>query len=80
MPDGERRKPIDIEFCRTKVKVITSKNRTKIRYFLFVSARYLENESNPIFILFGIVLLYFHFSFYLERNIIINQTKLVHDI
>jgi hypothetical protein len=32
MPDGERRKPIDIEVCRTKVKVTTSKNRTKIRY------------------------------------------------
>jgi hypothetical protein len=29
MLDGERRKPIDIEVCRTKVKV-TSKNRTKI--------------------------------------------------
>jgi hypothetical protein len=25
MPDGERRKPIDIEVCRTKVKVTTSK-------------------------------------------------------
>jgi hypothetical protein len=32
MPDGERRKPVDIEVCRTKVKVTTSKNRTKIRY------------------------------------------------
>ena len=30
MPDGERRKPIDIEGRRTKVKVTTSKNRTKI--------------------------------------------------
>jgi hypothetical protein len=30
MPDGERRKPIDNEVCRTKVKVTTSKNRTKI--------------------------------------------------
>jgi hypothetical protein len=29
MPDGERRKPIDIEVCRTKFKVTTSKNRTK---------------------------------------------------
>ena len=28
--DGERRKPIDIEVCRTKIKVTTSKNRTKI--------------------------------------------------
>jgi hypothetical protein len=32
LPDGERRKPIDMEVCRTKVKVTTSKNRTKIRY------------------------------------------------
>jgi hypothetical protein len=30
MPDGERRKLIDIEICRSKVKVTTSKNRTKI--------------------------------------------------
>jgi hypothetical protein len=30
MPGGERRKPIDIEDCRTKVKITTSKNRTKI--------------------------------------------------
>ena len=32
MPDGERRKPIDIEVCtcRSKVKVTPSKNRTKI--------------------------------------------------
>jgi hypothetical protein len=29
-PDGERRKSIDIEVCRTKVKVTTSKNRTNI--------------------------------------------------
>jgi hypothetical protein len=29
MPDGERRKPIDIEDRRTKVKVTTSKNRKK---------------------------------------------------
>jgi hypothetical protein len=28
--DGERRKPIGNEVCRTKVKVTTSKNRTKI--------------------------------------------------
>jgi hypothetical protein len=33
MPDGERRKPIDIEVCWTKVKVTSSKNRTTIRYF-----------------------------------------------
>ena len=31
MPGGERRKPIDNEVCRTKVKVTTSKNKTKIR-------------------------------------------------
>jgi hypothetical protein len=30
MPDDERRKPVDSEVCRTKVKVTTSKNRTKI--------------------------------------------------
>ena len=30
MPGGERRKPIDIEDHRTKVKVTTSKNRTQI--------------------------------------------------
>ena len=27
MPDGEWRRPIDLEVCRTKVKVTTSKNR-----------------------------------------------------
>jgi hypothetical protein len=30
MPGGKRRKPIDIEDRRTKVKVKTSENRTKI--------------------------------------------------
>jgi hypothetical protein len=30
MLDGERGKPIDIEVCRTKVKITTSKNRTNI--------------------------------------------------
>jgi hypothetical protein len=30
MSDGKRRKPNDIELCRTKVKVTNSKNRTKI--------------------------------------------------
>ena len=30
MPDGRRRKPIDIEVCRTKVKVTTTKNKTNI--------------------------------------------------
>ena len=35
MPDGERKTPIDIEVCRTKVKVTTSKNRTNLILFLF---------------------------------------------
>ena len=50
MPDGERRKPIDIKVCRTKVKVTTSKNRTKIRYFfLFLHDKmYLENEMSDL--------------------------------
>jgi hypothetical protein len=30
MPGGERRKPIDNEDRRTKVKVTASKNRTKL--------------------------------------------------
>ena len=47
MPDVERRKPIDIEVCMTKVKVTTSKNRVKIRYFV-VSARYLKNEMSDL--------------------------------
>ena len=47
MADGERRKPIDIEVCRTKVKVTTSKNRTKLRYF-FCFARYLKNEMSDL--------------------------------
>ena len=47
MPDGERRKSIDIEVCRAKVKVTTSKNRAKIRYFV-VSARYLKNEMSDL--------------------------------
>ena len=50
MPDGERRKPIDNEVCRTKVKVTTSKNRTKIRYFfLFLHDKmYLKNEMSDL--------------------------------
>jgi hypothetical protein len=32
MPGGERRKPINIEDRNTKVKVTTSKKRTKIRF------------------------------------------------
>jgi hypothetical protein len=38
MPDGERRKPIDIEVCRSKVKITTSKNRIKKMLLFFVSA------------------------------------------
>ena len=33
MTDGERRTSIDIEVCRTRVKVTSFKNRTKHRYF-----------------------------------------------
>jgi hypothetical protein len=29
MSAGERRNPVDIEICRSKVKVTSSKNRTK---------------------------------------------------
>jgi hypothetical protein len=47
MPDGERRKPIDIEVCRSKVKVTTSKNRKKLDTF-FVSTRYLKNEMSDL--------------------------------
>jgi hypothetical protein len=35
MPGGERRKPIDIEDRRTKVKVTTFKNRKKRYFFCF---------------------------------------------
>ena len=47
MPGGERRKPIDIEDRRTKVKVTTSKNRTKLDTF-FVSTRYFKNALSKI--------------------------------
>ena len=47
MPDGERRKPFDIEVYRTKVKITTSKNGAKIRLF-FVSAQYLKNEMSDL--------------------------------
>ena len=47
MPAGERRKPIDIEVCRTKVKVTTYKNRTKIRYlFCFRTISYEQNVGS----------------------------------
>ena len=48
MSDGERRKPIDIEVCRTKVKVTTSKNREKKLDACFVSTRYLKNEMSDL--------------------------------
>jgi hypothetical protein len=48
MPDGERRKPIDIEVCRAKVKVTTSKNREKKLDACFVSTRYLKNEMSDL--------------------------------
>jgi hypothetical protein len=44
MPGGERRKPIDIEDRRTKVKITTSKNRKKNDTF-FASARYFKNKT-----------------------------------
>ena len=44
MPGGERRKPVDIEVCRSKVKITTSKNRIKKFLLFFVSAQYLKNE------------------------------------
>ena len=47
MPDGEMINPIDIEVCRTKVKVTISKNRKKLDTF-FVSARYLKNEMSDL--------------------------------
>jgi hypothetical protein len=45
MPGGERRKPIDIEGRRTKVKVTTFKNREKKNDTFFVSAGYLKNKT-----------------------------------
>jgi hypothetical protein len=47
MPVGERRKPIDNEDRRTKVKVTNSKNRFFF-YTFFVSARYLKNEMSDL--------------------------------
>jgi hypothetical protein len=44
MPGGERRKLIDIEDRRTKVKVTTSKNRTNICYFF--RFRIISSERN----------------------------------
>jgi hypothetical protein len=44
IPGHERRKHIDIEDRRTKVKVTTSKNREKKKDTFFVSARYLKNK------------------------------------
>jgi hypothetical protein len=47
MPDGEMRKPIDIEVCRTKVRSQLLKIEQKIDTF-FVSARYLKNALSKI--------------------------------
>ena len=47
MPDDQRRKPLDIEVFRTKIKVTISKNITKIRN-VCVSARYLKNEMSDL--------------------------------
>jgi hypothetical protein len=56
MPDGERRKPIDIEVCRSKVKVTTSKNRTKI-YVCLCIMYYVLHVFSVLF--FEIVILTF---------------------
>ena len=45
LPDGERRKPIEV--CRTKVKVTTSKIEQKLDT-CFVSVRYLKNEMSDL--------------------------------
>ena len=47
MPDGEKEKPVDIEVCRTKVKVTTSKIEQKLDT-CFVSVRYLKNEMSDL--------------------------------
>ena len=47
MLDGERRKLIDIEICRSKVKVTTSKIEKKLDT-CFVSAQYLKNEMSDL--------------------------------
>jgi hypothetical protein len=47
MPDGVRRTPIDIEVCRTKVKVTTSIKEQKLDT-CFVSAQYLKNEMSDL--------------------------------
>jgi hypothetical protein len=44
MSAGERSKPVDIEICRSKVKVTTSKNRKKIDTS-FLSAQYLKYKK-----------------------------------
>jgi hypothetical protein len=46
MPDGQRRKRVDHEICRTKVKVTISKNRTNILYFF--RFRMISYERNVI--------------------------------
>jgi hypothetical protein len=45
IPDGERRKPIDIEVCMSKVKVTTSKNREK-KMILFLFLHNISSTRN----------------------------------
>ena len=44
MPDGERRKPIDIEVCRTRSRSQLLKREQKVDTF-FVSAQYLKYKK-----------------------------------
>ena len=48
IPGHERRKHIDIEDRRTKVKVTTSKNRERKKDTFFVSARYIKNGISDL--------------------------------
>ena len=48
MSDGERGKPIDIEACRTKVKITQFIKIEKKLDTFFVSARYLKNEMSDL--------------------------------
>ena len=41
MPDGERRKPIDIEVCRSRSQLLKLEQKFDI---LFVSTQYLKNK------------------------------------
>ena len=49
MPDGERRKSIDNEVCRTKVKVTSQLLKIEQKFDTFlISARYLKNEMSDL--------------------------------